>query len=264
MRPAALAAALALCLGATAAAQAPRQRILDVAEAAAFRAVGRLNVAGNRHCTATLIAPDVALTAAHCLFNPRTGRRAPPAEMKFVIGQWRDAYAALRGVAATAVPPDYVYDREVALGVVGADVALLRLDAPTAAEAAVPIPVGAIAAPGPYAIVAYGRDRAYAPSLREDCALVANDGAVVALDCAVTFGVSGAPVLAPGRSRVVAVVSAQGVDAAGRDIALAAALAPRLEPLLAALPPAPARADLESGGAASHIRPVRRPAGVGR
>ncbi len=263
MRPVGL-AALALCLGASAAAEAPQQRILDEAEAAAFRAVGRLNVAANRHCTAMLIAPDVALTAAHCLFNPRTGRRAPPAEMKFVIGQWRDAYAALRGVTATAIPPDYVYAPDVALEAVGADIALLRLDAPVPAETVVPIGSGEITTLGPYAIVAYGRDRAYAPSLREDCALVGNDGAVVALDCAVTFGVSGAPVLASDRSRVVAVVSAQGVDAAGRDIALAAALAPRLDALSAALPPAPPAADLESVDAPSHIRPVRRPPGVGR
>jgi len=255
--------AAALTLAATAlAAQEPQQRILDAAEAAAFRAVGRLNVAANRHCTATLIAPDIALTAAHCLFNPLTGRRAPAAEMKFVIGQWRDGYAALRGVAATAIPADYAFARDVALSAVGSDVALLRLDAPVPAETVAAIPPGEIASAGPYDIVAYGRDRAYAPSLREGCALVGNDGAVVALGCAVTFGVSGAPVLAPDGSRVVAVVSAKGADGAGRDIALAAALAPRLAALEAAL--APAALGLDSEATDSHIRPVRRPSGVGR
>ena len=53
--------------------------MLGPEEAAAYRGVGRLNIAGTRFCTATLIAPAVVLTAAHCLFHPRTGARVPAA-----------------------------------------------------------------------------------------------------------------------------------------------------------------------------------------
>ena len=53
-------------------------------EALAFHGVGRLNIAGSRFCTATLIAPDVIVTAAHCLFHPQTGKRVPESELRFV------------------------------------------------------------------------------------------------------------------------------------------------------------------------------------
>ena len=46
--------------------------MLEAEEAVALRGVGRLNVAGTRFCTATLISETVIVTAAHCLFDPRT------------------------------------------------------------------------------------------------------------------------------------------------------------------------------------------------
>lgn len=239
-------------------AQEPQQRILTEAEAAQFRAVGRLNVAANRHCTATLIAPDLALTAAHCLFNALTDRRAPPEEMKFVIGQWREGYAALRSVVATSIPAQYRFSRELSRSAVANDVALLRLDAPVPPEVVAPIPPRESAAPGPFAIVSYGRDRAYAPSLREDCALIERDGPIIVLDCAVTFGVSGAPVLDRGGTEIVAVVSAMGKAASGTEFALAPLVAPLLSELERSLAAVPAEG-LDSGAAGSQIRPVRRP-----
>ncbi|SFN19735.1 protease YdgD [Formivibrio citricus] len=40
--------------------------------AGAFSAVGKMQTSGESHCTATLIAPDLAITAAHCfLMTPR-------------------------------------------------------------------------------------------------------------------------------------------------------------------------------------------------
>lgn len=42
-----------------------------------WRAIGRINLAGRGYCTATLIARDVVLTAAHCLWNRDMGRWYP-------------------------------------------------------------------------------------------------------------------------------------------------------------------------------------------
>ncbi len=210
--------------------------MLTDAEAADLAGVGRLNIAGNRHCTATLIARDLVLTAAHCLYNPQSGRRAPPEEIRFVAGLRRDDYAALRGVAALAVPPDYDFAAEPDLAEVRHDLAMLRLDAPVAASEALPVPEGAWPGGGSVAVVGYGRDRAQAASIRADCPVLGAEDGLAVLGCTVTLGVSGAPVLAgtgAGR-RIVAIVSAMGESDLG-PVALVVPLAGRLAPLRSAL-----------------------------
>jgi protease YdgD len=65
-------------------------------------------------------------------------------------------------------------------------------------------------------MVAFGRDRAYIASLRENCRAQRQTPALVVLDCPVVPGVSGAPVLrqGPGGPVVVGVVSAAMKDEA--------------------------------------------------
>ncbi len=188
------------------------QRMLDEPEARAYAAVGRLNVAGNRHCTATLIAERLALTAAHCLFNLMTGQRAAASEIRFVAGQRRDEYAALRGAVATATLPGYRYHpgQEPPPWAIALDLALVQLDAPVTAAEAAPFATGALMRGPEHWIVGYGQERAHAASIREDCTVMGIDPRVAALDCTVTSGVSGAPVFAEGAAgpEVVAVVSA--------------------------------------------------------
>lgn len=55
-----------------------------------WRAIGRINLAGRGYCTATLIARDVVLTAAHCLWNRETGRWYPLQYLTFVAGMHGD------------------------------------------------------------------------------------------------------------------------------------------------------------------------------
>lgn len=56
-----------------------------------WRAIGRINLAGRGYCTATLIARDVVLTAAHCMWNREAGRWYPLQYLTFVAGMHGDA-----------------------------------------------------------------------------------------------------------------------------------------------------------------------------
>ena len=228
-----LAAALMLVAGA-AAAQAPERRMLDADEAAAYRGVGRLNVAGRRFCTATLIAPDVIVTAAHCLYHPATHARVPEDEMTFVAGLRLGEKAAVRKVVRAVTQPDFAFAGIADAAGVRADLAVLALARPVPGAAAAAFPTADWDADaGPLAVVSYSRDRAQAPSI-EDCPVEVTFGGVAALDCAATYGVSGAPVLQDGR--VVGVVSAMGrVLESDRPVTLAVLVGPWITPLLETL-----------------------------
>ena len=191
-------------------------RILTAEEAPLWRAVGPLNVAGNRSCTATLISDHEAITAAHCLFHPVTHHRASASDIKFVIGQDRDTYVAVRGVVRTALLTGYVYTGHHAdLNAVPNDVALLELDAPVPADLITPLPVADWPATGPRGalvdIVGYGSDRRFTASIRSDCVVADTIETMSLVDCVSVPGLSGAPVTvkgAGGAPVLVAVVSA--------------------------------------------------------
>jgi protease YdgD len=247
-----------LVVAAAAEAEPPGRRLLAEEEAAAFRGVGRLNIAGRRFCTATLIEPAVIVTAAHCLFHPRTLERVPLSEFRFVAGLHRGEVAAVRRAVRVAASPDFAFDGIADNAGVRADLALIELDAPVTAEAAAPFAparLAAGAAGGPLAIVSYARDRPHAPSIETPCVAVSVFGPVMALDCAVDYGASGGPVLqgeGPA-ARLVAVVSAIGrVLASEAEVTLAVLAEPEVARLRAELAVAPFEG--EAG-----VRPRPRP-----
>jgi protease YdgD len=257
MRAVASALALSLALGAAAGADETR-RMLEDAEAAEFRGVGRLNVAGSRFCTATLISDREVLTAAHCLFNPRTGERVPDRLLRFVAGQLRDTYAVVAEVARSAPMTGYGFSDEIDYEDVRIDLALVELKAPVAGDVAAPLtPGGMENGAETVTIVSYARDRAYAPSIQQGCPVVATNDGVAVIGCEVTRGISGSPVLAGAGDarRLVAVVSAMGSGRDGAPLALSVIVAPRVDALRRALEKEP----LDGAGADSHLRPVRRP-----
>jgi protease YdgD len=198
--------------GAAAAQEAPERRMLGAEEAAAFTAVGRLNVAGTWFCTATLVERDVIVTAAHCLHNPLTGARIRDSELRFVAGYRLGQGAAVRRIAQTLADPAFDFAARATYAGVGADLAVALLQRPVP-RAVTPFPTAPRpGGTGPLSIVSYAQDRREAPSIEAPCGVVETAGPVVALDCAVTYGASGSPIFegeGEGR-RLVGVVSAMG------------------------------------------------------
>jgi len=68
-----------------------------------WNAIGRVNRRFGGFCSGALVGADRVLTAAHCLFNARTGRWPPARSLHFVAGYRRNEYVADAVVARTTI-----------------------------------------------------------------------------------------------------------------------------------------------------------------
>lgn len=69
------------------------ERLSVVAESQSWDAVGLLNIGNISFCTGALIAHDLVLTAAHCLFDKQTGLEIDHTSIEFLAG-WHEGYAS--------------------------------------------------------------------------------------------------------------------------------------------------------------------------
>ena len=131
-----------------------------------WEAVGRLDIGGKGFCTGAMIAPDLVLTAAHCLYDKTTGARIDHEEIEFLAG-WRNGRAsAYRWVKRAVVHPDYVFDGAVAAQRVRNDVALLELHHPIRNTSVTPFETDQRPKKGDrIGVVSYARNRSEAPSI---------------------------------------------------------------------------------------------------
>ncbi len=196
-------------------AQDSRLERLDTTDAGRdWEAVGRLDIKGAGFCTGALIAPDLVLTAAHCLFDTGSKQPVAPETIEFLAG-WRNGRAsAYRNVRRAVVHPDYRFEGDDASDRVRNDVALLELQHPIRNTTVIPFETAPDPAKGArVGVVSYASDRAEAPSLQEVCAVMAQQRGVLVMSCDVDHGSSGAPIFSfvDGRARIVSVVSAKAL-----------------------------------------------------
>lgn len=182
-------------------------RVISSHEQDDWNAVGRLNTGGieaRSGCTATLVAPDLILTAAHCVPDPN----ADFSKFRFVAGWNRGAYAAIAEIKEVFIHPENI-PGPLSHGSVYADIAMLRLSEPLSIR---PMPIGSLPdRTVPLAILGYRNSAIHAPTLQIGCAHRVFRPNVVSVACPVMGGNSGSPLvdITPVGPRIVSVISAQ-------------------------------------------------------
>jgi protease YdgD len=156
----------------------------------ASSSIGRLNNGTGGYCSAALVGPDLAVTAAHCLYNFRTKRWIAPDSLHLLLGFDRGNHEFHGRVARYRMGR---YDPQQPSETAGADWALLRLDR------SVPEPYAHLGQAKDvegrrFRAAGFGSPRKYRLSVSEECILSRRGGLAVSR-CSSAPGMSGGPLI---------------------------------------------------------------------
>lgn len=200
-----------------------------------WEAVGRVEIAGGGFCTGALIEPDLVLTAGRCA-KARDGTAIDAGRLTFRAGLSDGAAIAEVGVARTVTDPGYSGHFPATVEQLPLDVALLQLETPIPAAVAVPFTVANPGINAKVSVVSFADGREMALSQQEGCRVLGQEAGLIAVNCAVAFSASGAPVLdrSFGRAKIVTILSS-GYHEGDQTVALGMELPGIVNRLKAAL-----------------------------
>ncbi len=191
-----------------------------------FKAAGRIENESGGGCSASLVRPDVIVTAAHCV------KEDDGVGYTFRLGS--DVDADPIRVQRVVVHPHYTSFQNQRLLRLRFDIAVAQLATPVDPATAVPFDIGPEAEAGEGLFLASWRGMSRTRPRTRRCVVI--DGAipvVVTLGCIVQGGESGGPVLRLKEDGVelVAVINSRAQQG-GRSVAVAANARSRIQPLL--------------------------------
>ncbi len=192
-----------------------------------FEAAGRIeNAATEGTCSASLIAPDVIVTAAHCVSEEDLEN------LFFRLGKPEGSEPIL--IDRIVVHPLYESFKSQRIRRLRFDIALARLSTPVDRTDALPLALGDAAALGEgLFVVSWPRGSGPRPRQRRCVVIEGQVPAVVTLGCLVRGSESGAPLLrlTENGAELVAVINSRS-ELAGKSVALASDARRRVLPLL--------------------------------
>lgn len=189
-------------------------RLTDRDDLFGWEAVGRIEIGRSGYCTGVLIAPNLVLTAAHCVYDDALNA-VSASDLTFRAGLRDGASIAERKVARVAAHKGYNPKQGYGPENIRHDAALLELAEPIPTALANPFVLHQGAGNGQrVSVVSYGQGRDDALSWQRDCGQLWSERNLIAFDCNITFGSSGAPVFVRdgSRARILSLVSGGNMD----------------------------------------------------